>query len=492
MRRWQLGLAGSLLTAALLAALFPPFNLPYLAPVALIPLLYALAHEPESRMRFFIGWLSGFVYWLVVCNWIRDTLAAYGGLSGPLSWLAVVLFALAKGLHTAVFAWLAGMVLKRPWAIPAVAALWTGLERTHAPLGFAWLALGNAGIGMGLPLRAAPLVGVYGLSFIFATLATGLTLVALRRSRRELIWLAPLFLLYLLPQVGTGKRAVEQAVALQPNVSADIRMTPEEGERAARQLSLLTLSAALDPAKPKPSLLLWPEVPAPFYYYDDAQFRTEVSEVARLSSTPFVFGTVGYTSAHQPLNSAVLVGAGGQLLGRYDKANLVPFGEFIPPGFGWIEKISSEAGNYAAGSGAKVLHTSEHAIGALICYESAFPHFVRQFALDGAEVLVNLTNDGYFGRSSAREQHLLLARMRAVENRRWLLRPANNGITVSIDPSGTLWDRQPEYQRAVGRLRFSWLTERTSYTRFGDWFAWLCLAFGLAGALFTQLPTYRP
>jgi apolipoprotein N-acyltransferase len=146
MRGWHLSLAGSVLTALLLALLFPPFDLALLAPVALSPLLYALAHEPFGWRRFLWGGLCGVLYWIIVCHWIRDVLAAYGGLNGPLSVLALVLFAIAKGLHMAVFAWLAGMVIQPPWAIPAVAALWTGIERTHAPLGFPWLALVNAGI----------------------------------------------------------------------------------------------------------------------------------------------------------------------------------------------------------------------------------------------------------------------------------------------------------------------------------------------------------
>ncbi len=493
MRAWQLPLAGAVLTALLLALLFPPFDLAFLAPAALTPLLFALAREPFPGRRFLWGWLSGFLYWIIVCHWIRDVLAAYGGLNGPLSVLALVLFAVAKGLHTAVFAWLAGMVIQRPWAIPAVAALWTGIERTHAPLGFPWLALGNAGISMGVPLRAAPVVGVYGVSYILAMLGCALALVALRRPRKELAWLLALPLLLLLPAAGPRQAPQATAVAVQTNVSGDARWTEEETERAVRQLSLLTLQEALDPAKPKPALLLWPEAPAPFYYYNDAAFRLQVTETARLAGAPFLLSGVAFTARREPLNSAVLLSGDGALLGRYDKVELVPFGEYVPWGFGWIEKISGEAGDFAAGSGAKVLTAGEHGIGAFICYESAFPHHVRQFARQGAEVLVNLTNDGYFGQAAApRGQHLLLARMRAVENGRWLLRPSNDGITVSIDPAGRVWDRLPERRRLAGRLRFAWEHGQTPYTQHGDWFAWLSLAAGLLAALAEQIPSYRP
>lgn len=487
-----LSTAGALLTALLLAALFPPLGWTLLAPVALAPLLYSLAHEPRPLRRFLSGWLCGAVFWLALCHWIGDVLAAYGGLNRPLSWLALLLFALAKGLHMAVFATLAGPIMRRWWAAPAIAALWTGIERTHGPLGFAWLALGNAGISMAVPLRLAPWAGVYGLSFVFALIAAAAAALALRRRRMELAWLLPLLFLWLLPALERRSVYDREAVAVQPNAAADARWDEPSLRSTTRRLSLQTLQSALNPARPPASLLLWPEVPAPFYYYDDPQFRRDVTETARLARAPFLFGTVAYTPERAPLNSAVLLDSSGRLAGRYDKARLVPFGEFVPPGFRWIQKISSEAGDYAAGEGARVLQTGDHSLGVFICYESAFPDYVRQFAAQGAQVLINLTNDGYFGRSAARAQHLLLARMRAVENRRWLLRPSNDGVTASIDPSGHIWNSFPQHQPHSGRLPFRYLDERTFYTRHGDWFAWLALAAGIAAFLATQIPVYRP
>lgn len=461
----------------LLAFLFPPFGLPFLAPVALAPLLFGVWREPSARARFAMGWVAGMIQWGVTCSWIQATLAQYGGLNAPLSWLALALFAMAKGLHLGVFAALAGPLLGRWYAIPAIAALWAGLERTHSALGFTWLPLGNAGLEMGLPLRLAPWVGVYGLSFVFAMLAAAVVVV--RRNRMELLWLAPLVLLALLPAIAVPAGPTEQAVALQPDIPGELEWTAEIREREVRRMSLRTLEAALALNERRPALLLWPEVPAPFYYYEDAVFRDHVTNLARLSKAGFLFGSVAHTGGREPLNSAVMLSPEGRLEGRYDKVHLVPFGEFVPPLFGWIEKVSSEAGSYAAGERAAVFGLGERTVGAFICYESAFPHFVRQFAAEGAEVLVNLSNDGYFGKSAARRQHLLLARMRAVENRRWLLRATNNGVTASIDPAGRVWDALPEFGVAAGRLRFGWVREKTAYTRFGDWFAWGCLAAGL-------------
>lgn len=494
MRRWHLAVGGAALSAAMLAATLPPWKAAFLAPAALTPLLFALAHEPQWGRRFLTGWLAGFLFWLLVCHWIGDVLAAYGGLTGPLAVVTVVLFAVAKGLHLAVFAALAGPLMKRAWAVPAVAALWVGIERTHGPLGFAWLTLGNAGVEMGLPVRLAPWVGVYGISFVFAALGVGLALVLLRRPRTQVAWLFALAGLWLLPAVRVSEAPMQQAVVMQPNVPAEMEWTPDEQDRMVRQLMYATLGEAIDVEKPRPALLLWPEAPAPIHYFQDETLRRGSAELTRLAAAPFLFGGVAFTPKREPLNSAFLIDRRGQLAGRYDKRFLVPFGEFIPPGFGWIRKISSEAGNYAAGTRAGVLTTGENRLGVFICYESAFPHLVRETARQGAEVLVNLTNDGYFGKSAApREQHLWLARMRAVENARWLLRPANDGRTVVIDPGGGVWDQLPEFTRTVGRLRFGWLREQTAYTKWGDWFAWLCLALGLgACAVAAWVPVYRP
>ena len=505
-RTWLLLLSG-IATGLLLFAVFPPLNWNVLAVLAPAPLLYALARfgaqenpatqlEPANTLLArhaawlwpaLAGWVAGALQWGLMCAWIRDTLALYGGLTGPLSWLAISLFAAIKGLHLAFFAVLAGVLLKRPWGGLAVAALWVGLERTHAQLGFTWLLLGNAGIDMALPLRLAPLTGVYGLSFVFVAVASAGVFVLLRRPRKHLLFVLPLAALWLMPAVRLEKAPDAEAVSLQPALKDEGPISQEENERTVRRLSFLTLQEAMSPQRPTPQLVLWPEAPAPFYYYDDRVFREQMNTMARLAATPVIFGGVARTAEGRPLNSAIFLSREGQLAGRYDKRFLVPFGEFIPPMFGWIKKISSEAGNFEPGAKLETFVAGGHSIGPFICYEAAFPHLVREVAEAGADVLVNISNDGYFGRSAARWQHLLLARMRAVENHRWLLRSTNDGITVSIDPAGRVWDRFEERKRAVGRLRFGWEKAQTPYTRGGDWFAWLCLAIGLSAATIEHL-----
>jgi apolipoprotein N-acyltransferase len=456
-------------SGVLLVLVFPKFDVTLLAPVALTPLLIAIARESSPWKRALIGEICGFVFWIGVCYWIRPVLAAYGDLNVPLSWLTLILFALAKAVHTAVFACLAGFLLQRPWALPAVAALWAGLERTHGTFGFAWLTLGNAASEMSLPLRLAPLTGVYGISFVFAMLASGLALLILRRPRAHLMPLALLPALFLLPPMPALEQGLATAAVVQLNLDEG---APVDLPRLINRSVVATINGA--------DLIAWPEAPTGFYWDSDPVFRYALSGLARQTQTPVLFGAVMHTPDGAPLNSAVLVGASGEEVGRYSKTYLVPFGEFVPPLFGWIQKISKEAGNFARGPGPRTLDLNDRKFGVFICYEAAFPHLVRRFTALGAEVLVNLSNDGWFFQTAAREQHLLLARMRAAENRRWLLRVTNNGITASIDPAGRVMKTLPEFRELQGRLPFNFVSAMTFYSRNGDVFAWSCLAAGLA------------
>jgi apolipoprotein N-acyltransferase len=189
------------------------------------------------------------------------------------------------------------------------------------------------------------------------------------------------------------------------------------------------------------------------------------------------------TESGDPLNSVFFMNPAGEVRERYDKIQLVPFGEYIPPAFDWVNRITGEAGDYVPGSRVVTYDASGHRIGAFICYESAFPGLVRQFTKEGAQLLLNLSNDGYFGGSKAREQHLSLVRMRAAENGRWILRSTNDGVTAMVDPAGRVTQRLPEYQRISGVLRFNYLMELTFYVRYGDWFPWVCLIVSLGAAL---------
>ena len=471
----------ALLTAALLTLTFPRYGIAWLAAVALTPLLIAVAREPRPWRRFLLGWAAGVVYWFGVCYWIQFVLAFHGGMGEAAGWAVFSLFAVVKAIHMGVFALLAGVLMRRWWAVPAVSALWVAIEATHGPLGFAWLALGNAGISMAVPMRLAPFTGVYGLSFLFAMLATALALAALKRSRAELAWIAALILVAFLPPLPDARRGHETALLAQPNVSETEDWNVRSMERTERDQATLTLRGLVAGTRNPPAIVVWPEVPAPFYYDEDPGFRDYANGLARVARTYVLMGVVGHAPGGAPLNSAVLISPAGAPVSRYDKVNLVPFGEFVPWPFGALtRKISTESGDFAAGSRVVVSPLGDHKIGTFICYESVLPNFVRKFAAGGAEVLFNISNDGWFGKSAAREQHLEIVRMRAAENRRWILRSTNDGVTATIDSAGRLRGTLPPFVAATSFTGFNYTSEETLYTRWGDWFPILCATLALS------------
>jgi apolipoprotein N-acyltransferase len=475
----------AVLSGALLAAIHPRWNFVWLAPFALIPLLIALAREYRPKYRFALGYAAGAVFWGMMCYWIQFVTEYHGGIAGIAAWGVFLLFCLTPSLNMAFFGLLAGIVIHKWYAAPAIAALWVAAERIPTPFGFMWLKLGNAGIDMGVPMRVAPLVGVYGLSFMFALMSVALALIVLKRKRRELAWVLVLPALYVLPALPEPQRPTESAVVLQPNLPEEKEWHEQEVIEMQQRLEYLSLQNALAAGEPPPQVILWPEVPAPLYYYDDPRFRDRIISLARVARSDVLFGTVAHTGKGDPLNSALMITPAGDVSGRYDKLLLVPFGEYIPVPFGFAGKITSEIGNFQPGEKVTSFSVKGHSLGAFICYESAFPHLVRRFR---TEVLVNLSNDGYFGHTAAREQHLDLVRMRAAENGRWILRATNNGISAVVDPAGRITQQFESFVETVGRANYSYIKELTFYTRYGDWFAWLCLAFAAVALFASQMP----
>ncbi|MDQ2777790.1 MAG: apolipoprotein N-acyltransferase [Acidobacteriota bacterium] len=467
-----------LLSSILLLLIFPKFDLRFLAPFALAPLLFVMAKTPNGWQRFAYGWAAGIFYWFFLCTWIQFVLEVHGGMGRWGGWGAFFLFSVLKALHLAVFSCLAGPLMRTVYAVPAIAALWTGIERTHGTFGFAWLDLGNAGIQMSIPLRVAPFVGVYGLSFIFAMFAAAVACVLLRYPRRWLACVPAVLLIFLLPAIPQQMPAPDRALIVQPNIDPEIQWSSLLQFKTEEDLT--RLSTVL----PAP-LVIWPELPAPLYYYSDPDLRAMAETIAKQHGA-FLFETVAFTKENQPLNSAVVLGADGSEVGRYDQIDLVPFGEFIPPLFSWVNRITKETSDFVPGHDIKVFNAAGHRLGVFICYESAFPDLVRQFSKSGADVLVNLSNDGYFGHTEAREQHLLLARMRAVENRRFLIRSTNDGITAVIDPAGRLGTKLPPYREVAALASYAGVSNTTFYARHGDWFAWTCLVVGIGLAIFAM------
>jgi apolipoprotein N-acyltransferase len=455
---------------------FPRFQIPWLAAVAITPLLVGLARQSQRKAQFLMGWLAGSIYWGGACYWVYGVMHDYADLNAPAAAAIYGGFLLVKGLHLGVFSLLAASLLRRPWAAPAVAAAWVAVEGTHQYLGFTWLHLGNAGASMAVLARLAPFSGVYGLSFAFAMMNTGLAVVLLRRPRRELLWLAALPLLYLLPELPNPRTGDNTVRLVQPNVHPDL--LKHGGWTAAAATAHMRSMRALSTQQRQafggpPELLIWPEYPVPAYYFDSANSQAFMQQVAQTSGAYFIFNTVAFADEQrrQPLNGAVTLAPSGELVSRYAKIFLVPFGEFVPWPFSlFIEKITLEAGDFVPGREVAIAAVGGRRIGTFICYESVFVGGVRRFVDSGAEALVNISNDSWYGRTAARYQHLLIARMRAMENARWLLRATNDGITSIINPAGQIVAVLPSFEQAVLDGRFSYRTERTWFTRFGEWF----------------------
>lgn len=482
----------AILSGCLLIAVHPRWNLPMLAPVAVAPLVYALLREWEPRHRFLLGYVTGLVFWGGINYWIHFVISVHGHLGNGLGTVGFALFVLLRAIPLGIFGVLAGVLVQRRYAVFALPCLWVGIERTPWLFNYTWLHLGNAGIDMAVPMRLAPVTGVYGLSWIFAALGSALAVVGLRRDRRQLAWLAPIAILAVLPSLPQPVRPTDSAVSVQPNIAERDDWTEELARTTEQQMEYMSLQSALDVTQPKPSFILWPEVPAPFYYSEDFSFRDRVNNLARITGAHVLIGTVAHNERKAPLNAAILIKPDGSAAGRYDKMFLVPFGEYIPfPFGGFMGSIASEIGDFVPGERIVLFDAGRTRAGAFICYESAFPHLVRQFVAEGATVLANLSNDGYFGGAAAREQHLSLVRMRAAENARWILRSTNDGITASIDPAGRVYSTLPEWKATSGRLPFATRSDLTVYSRTGDVFAWSCAGIAVFLLALSQIPSYR-
>jgi apolipoprotein N-acyltransferase len=341
-----------------------------------------------------------------------------------------------------------------------------------------------------IPLsRIGTVTGVYGISFEIMLVNTAFAAAFLAKRRQRTIILACALLVSVVVQSSVLVRppalpAGETARLVQENIPILDQWTPEQFQQtlgAMRQDSIPNL-ANLMPGEPRPSVVIWAESPAPFFI-NDPVFRREVSEIARQAGAHLIIGTVGTNNTpemNRPediYNSAALITPTGEWAARYDKIHLVPFGEYVPFKVllgSFVDKLTREVGNFVSGTTRTVFDLGHYKAGVFICYESIFPGEIREFAKNGTGVFVNISNDGWFGYYGAPEQHLNQARMRAIENNRWVVRATNTGITGSIDPFGRVVATAPRDVRTVLDAPFGVVTATTFYTRHGDVFAYLC------------------
>lgn len=469
-------------SGALLALSFPKFNLLPLGMVALLPLLIFIAREPSGWRRFLGGLLAGMIFFTATCYWLYLVQVEYGGLNALQASGVLLLLVVFMGLYWGLFAWLAGRCWQLDWGPAAVPLLWVALEyaRNYFLTGFPWLLSGYLLTDYYSLARLARWTGVYGLSYLTLALPIAVLWPFFKPSK-----FAVLHLLVILGLTSALALTPPEplpptdrtAYLVQANVPQQVAFEPWDSvsqEPLFKRLDKLTLEAV--PEQNPPGLVVWPEMPAHFYYHDDGFTRPYVQRLARLTNSYFITGAVTYvpeTNREQALNSAVLLAPDGRLLSQYDKLHLVPFGEYVP----WRERLSfassltAEVSDFTAGGKAVVSEISGSKLATIICYEAIFPDLVRQFVKNGAGVLVNISNDGWFGDSPARYQHLLQARMRAIENDRYLLRATNTGLTVVIAPDGHIAGEIPPDQPGVLKASWAFKTGQTFYTQYGDVFA---------------------
>jgi len=509
------------LSAVLQVLIFPLPGWYLLSWLALAPLILALLRaRPASELEvagslrlrpatpaqgFLLAYLCGILWYAGTCYWVYDTMRQYGGLSTPLALLVLFLFCCYLGLYHAGFGLLLGLLAgsardyRRPLVIAPFAWVALELARTRVT-GFPWNLLGTAQVDNAALCRIAAATGVYGVSFeiVLVNVAVAAAFLVPREKRGTM--LAAALAAAAVLQAGRlieapAAPADRAAVLVQQNipVSADWT-TPGYFHQTLDELTSLTVKSATSPANPKADLIVWPESPSPFFT-NDARFLGALNGVARDSQAWVIAGAIGISSAAdrggQPppaYNSAALFAPGGELAARYDKVHLVPFGEYLPfPSlFAFAGGLTREVGQFEHGARRTPLHAGNQRLGVFICYESVFPGEVRQFANNGAQVFVNISNDGWYGDSGAYAQHLNQTRLRAIENDRWLLSATDTGVTASIDPWGRVVAQIPRKQRATLTAPYALTSVTTFYTRHGDWFAYAC-AIILLGALIERL-----
>jgi apolipoprotein N-acyltransferase len=532
MRRdaWKLWAAAGLSAGLLelpfpLAGPMPPWRSVF-AWFGLAPLLWAVlscSGRPRPlRSGFLLAYVCGVLWYAGNCYWIYDTMLIHGGLPPAVSVLILLLFSLVLGLYFGLFGFgvaLVGRVTRSVrMALGFAPFLWTALELAGARVtSVPWDQLGYSQVDNQILTLFAPWTGVYGISFVLvganALLAGGLLIPkgSKNRAAGRHAWTAcGVFLLV----VGFGGVFVEPprdkptatAVLIQPDLDVEntgywlgpgewdrhiadfIRLGAEDCKSyiaGMPQTGAPTGAIVCPPYPTHPDLIVWPESPAPFFEMEP-RFKNAMEEVARVDHAPTIVNGVGSDLSSSEDGSidhvsAMAIGADGSEIGRYDKIHLVPWGEYVPypKVFFFARKLTGKVAHYTPGVFRSVFRLQTnggvtHRYGVFICYESVFADEIRQFPRLGAEVLVNLSDDGWYGDTSAPWQHLNMARMRAIENRRWLLRATNDGVTAAIDPEGRVTQSIPRHRVDALPAQFGFRDDVTFYSEHGDLFAWAC------------------
>jgi apolipoprotein N-acyltransferase len=502
--------------------------------IALLPLLWALLANDKTgnpltlRQGAALGYACGFLWYLGNCYWIYQTMYLYGGLAKPIAAGILILFCLYLGLYHALFGTLITAFRKRfgrQAALFLVPFAWVAVELARARItGLPWDMLGIAQVDNPLLTPLAPITGAYGLSFVIAAVnALWLIRIRIRERRYTRLTLTIAGVVIIVLYV-VGLRLIANPAASPTTATATLVQENLEvgaantGPRHSTQQFLESFSylsrypsprfllgipelagtpsvylvrqppsaEGADPSAPVSTptdLIVWPEAPSGFFT-TDPNFHQRMNDLAASSQALLIIGSIGIVPNPDPqadrpyfeYDSAAIFTPDGSSRTRYDKIHLVPWGEYIPfkSFFFFASKLTAGAGDMDRGSNRTVFPFRGHTYGTFVCYESIFGDEVRQFVKNGAQVLVNISDDGWYGDTSAAWQHLNMVRMRAIENHRWILRSTNTGVTAAINPYGRVTAAAPRHQRTSIRVHFAYEHDLTFYAEHGDLFAYAC------------------
>ncbi len=487
----------------------PPISFLSIAYISLIPLIYSLKKD-DMRRNFFSGFICGIVSYLGLIYWVVIAMNSYGGIDIFTSFTLLLLLVLYLSLYTAAFAVIVPYIEKK-LSIPVFISapfIWVLLEylRSIALTGFPWSLLAYSQYKF-LPLiQIVSVTGPYFISFlivavncIFCQIFTGKTgkteeikdtddkrirtrrLAPVRYSFFIYIALTMAFftisLVYGYGRMSTKDEGDLKAAVIQGNILQDLKWDEAFKTRIVKTYYQKTLEAGKGV-----NLVIWPETAMPFIFNDEIYVNKTIKELASIIKTDLLFGTVTKDNKGRFYNSAYVYNEAGELAGNYSKVHLVPFGEFTPllQYFPFMAGLTAPCGNFSSGESHKPIETKTGKIGVLICYEGIFPYITNDTVKNGAQVLVNITNDAWFGKTSAPYQHLAFYVLRAIETDRFVLRAANTGISAIIDPRGRIRQKTNIFVEDTIRGKFSLRNGQTFYVRHGDYFvliAFLFLAF---------------
>jgi len=494
-RKWIFDIVMVILGGALLFLSLPKPEIPLLAWVSLVPLLFAISGKKPSHAAL-LGFLFGLTAYIGIFYWTSYPIAMYGGIPVFLAITFMFLLVMYISLYPTVFAYFV-VWSKERFSLSefvSVPIAWTTLEylREFILTGFPWGYLGHSQLPWLNLMQILDITGVYGVSFVIASVNACIFLIILRivKKRQNFpvaetlisVLLVATLIIYGLYAMRREDKIVKSiapiTVALiQGNIRQDLKWDPSYQEETVHIYETLSI-ASIDYSS---DIVIWPETATPFFFDLDDTYRPRILELPRKLNAYLLFGTPAYEMGEDDyifFNRSYVLSPRGEIIGRYDKIHLVPFGEYIPYKkiLFFVDKFVYSVGDMRSGTITEPIETNVGSIGTLICYEAIFPEISRIFARNGASLLVNITNDAWFGETSAPYQHFSMARMRAIETRLPLVRAANTGITAIIKPTGEAELVSTIFTRSVIVGDINPNNRTTFYTRFGDIFAQIVTA----------------